>query len=176
MASICMHTQCGSFLQIFFNTKTLSCDNFITQRFPDLRYSTSSLPTHMHSLLRCADMLVAEISSVYESTEPILQPRPHTNTLTRAAAIIKVLPHLHMYVCMYVCRYNYTCTLVHVHWCMFIVFRKSNCMNEMVSRPLLSLPPSLPLSLSACEYAGRYVHVREKRKILSAPYTVYTHM
>ena len=56
----------------------------------------------MHSLLWCADVLVAEVSSVYESTEPVLQSRPHTNTLTRAAAIVKVLPnlHMHMYVCM----------------------------------------------------------------------------
>jgi hypothetical protein len=51
----------------------------------------------MHSLLWCADVLVAEVSCVYESTEPILQSRPHTNTLTRTAAIVKVLPNLHMY-------------------------------------------------------------------------------
>jgi hypothetical protein len=45
-------------------------------------------------------VFVAEVSCVYESAEPILQPRPHTNPLTRAAPIVKVLPNLRM--CMYI--------------------------------------------------------------------------
>ena len=53
----------------------------------------------MYSLLWCADVLVTEVSGVYESTETVLQPCPHSNTLTWAAAIIKMLPNLNMCAC-----------------------------------------------------------------------------
>lgn len=48
----------------------------------------------MDSLLGGADVFVAEIPGVDESSEPVLQSCPHTNPLTRAAAVIKMLPHL----------------------------------------------------------------------------------
>ena len=51
----------------------------------------------MYSLLWCADVLITEVSCVYESTKAILQPRPHPYALSRAAAIVKVLPNLHMH-------------------------------------------------------------------------------
>ena len=50
--------------------------------------------THVDSLLRCTDVLVAEVSGVDEATESILQTCPHSNALTGAAPVVKVLPHL----------------------------------------------------------------------------------
>lgn len=53
--------------------------------------------THVHSLLWGADVLVTKVPCVYEATETVFQPCPHPNALTRATAIVKVLPHLYMY-------------------------------------------------------------------------------
>lgn len=49
----------------------------------------------MNPLLRGTDVFVAEVPGVDEPTEAVLKPHPHTNALTGAAAIVKVLPHLH---------------------------------------------------------------------------------
>ena len=48
----------------------------------------------MYSFLGSVDLAVTEVLGVDEARQPILQPGPHTNALTRTAPIIEVLPHL----------------------------------------------------------------------------------
>ena len=75
----------------------------------------------MNPLLWGTDVFVTEVSGVYEPTKTILQPHPYTDALARTAAIVEVLPDLHVHVHPFE-RGNTTSACLHIHTKMYSIY------------------------------------------------------